>query len=89
MSDGYRFTVTEDALGVVVELHGPGMPRHANTLHLLQLTNSWAQGIMQENRGLYPAREARRFQSLLDSAYEAGKRARSEEISELLGTGKR
>jgi hypothetical protein len=86
MEPKYRFTLSEDALGVVVDLHGPGMPTPPYGVHTQQHLNSWAEEIIRTQ----PARascetEAERIVALLDAAYEAGKRARSEELRELLG----
>jgi len=80
----YRFTVESDALGLVVKMRGPGLPQYANGVHLLQPTNDWAQKVLTED-GKHWASDAERIVGLLEEAYAAGKRARSEELRELLG----
>jgi hypothetical protein len=84
MEAKYRFTLSEDALGIVVELHGPGMPRYANRVHLLQPTNEWAQKVLTED-GKHWASDAERIVGLLEDAFAAGKLARSRELRALLG----
>lgn len=83
MEPKYRFTLSEDALGVVVDLHGPGLPKYANGVHLLQPTNEWANKVLTED-GAHWALDAERIVGLLGDAYEAGCRARSEELRALL-----
>ena len=87
MSDGYSFTLSEDAFGVVVELRGPGMPQHANGVHLMQQMNDWASKCLQDDGKRWYDLDAERIVGLLADAFDAGKRARSAEMRELLGEG--
>jgi hypothetical protein len=80
----YSFTLSEDALGVVVDLHGPGLPEGSYGVHVQQQANDWAERVLRE-KGKCFERDAERLTELLEAAYEAGKRARSEELRELLG----
>lgn len=54
------------------EYHGPGLPKYAN-------------GVRFDNQGASPGYQADRVLGFIQAAYEAGKRARSEEIRKILG----
>jgi hypothetical protein len=79
----FTYTTTQTALGEEHEFHGPGMPQHANGVHLLQLTNPWAQRCLNDReRGPY---EAETILRLLRSAFEAGREDAKREIRSVLG----
>ncbi len=80
----YSYTLSEDALGVVLDFHGPGLYRSPG-IHVQQQANEWAERVLREKDKCWEP-DALRLVALLEAAFEAGKAARSAELRKLLGS---
>lgn len=84
----YTVTKGRTALGIEHCFHGPGLPQHANGIHVLQLLNDWAERCLlkdAEEGGDRSQHEADTVLRLLACAFEAGREDAKREIRRALG----
>lgn len=67
----YIGSVSTDGVGLVCTLTGPGMPQHANKIHI--------------HKSEYSGHEVEAIERLLEAAYQAGMKAKAEQIRLALG----
>lgn len=78
----YSYRDDRDAMGFAPAFRGPGLPQHANGVHVMQPMNEWATRHADEDM---MRREADRILWFLNAAFEAGRKAAFADLRRFIG----
>lgn len=83
----FKVVVSETAFGRQHRFEGPGLGRHANGVHFMQPPNEWALECMAKDRAAdsYGKHDSETVLSLLQQAFNAGRKDAKREFREMLG----